>query len=135
MDIYSSGTVSVSGDQKNRSGIGGIFTVNLPLLNGIRDGLGALPIHLAPNTESSAENLLNRALQVLGKRLVPHSAGDLDDLIERDRLVVLDVLLLLLVAGGLLQRLDDKRGGGRHDGNGGLTVLDRELDGHAQPFL
>jgi hypothetical protein len=45
---------------------------------------------------------------------------------------MLDVLLLLAVARGLLEGLDDERGGGRDDGDSGLTVLDGELDGDAE---
>ena len=112
-----------------------MLTVNLARLNGVADILGALPIHLAPDAVRSAKNLLHGTLELLRERLVPHDAGDVDDLIEGDRLVVLDVLLLLLVPGGLLQRLDDEGRSGRHNGHGGLAVLDRELDGHAETFL
>ena len=48
---------------------------------------------------------------------------------------MLDVLLLLSVAGGFLQGLDDERRGRGDDGNGGLTVLDGELDGDTESFL
>jgi hypothetical protein len=48
---------------------------------------------------------------------------------------VLDVLLLLPVPGGLLERFDDEGGCGRDDRNGGLSVLDGELDGDSQTFL
>ena len=41
---------------------------------------------------------------------------------------MLDVLLLLAVAGRLLEGLDDERRGGGNNGNGGLTVLDGQLD-------
>ena len=47
---------------------------------------------------------------------------------------MLDVLLLLAVAGWLLERLDDEGGGRGDDGDGGLTVLDGELDGDAEAF-
>lgn len=134
MDFYSSGTTQVSFHHRISLREGG-FTVYLSRLNGVANGLGALPIHLASDTEGCAENLLDRALQLLGKRLVPHGARDFDDLIKGDRFVVLDVLLLLLVPRGLLQRLNDQGRGSRHNGHGGLAVLDRELDGDAQPFL
>jgi hypothetical protein len=48
---------------------------------------------------------------------------------------VLDVLFLLSVSGGLFEGFDDERGGRGHDGDGGLTVLDSELDGDAEAFL
>ena len=48
---------------------------------------------------------------------------------------MLDVLLLLAVAGWLLERLDDEGGGRGDDGDGGLTVLDGELDGDTESFL
>ena len=51
------------------------------------------------------------------------------DLIKRDALGVLDVLLLLAVTGRLLEGLDDERRGGGNDGDGSLTVLDGQLDG------
>jgi hypothetical protein len=66
---------------------------------------------------------------------VAHGAGDLDDLVEGDRLGVLDVLLLLAVTGRLLKGLDDEGRGGGNDGDGSLTVLDAELDGDTESFL
>lgn len=48
---------------------------------------------------------------------------------------MLDVLLLLAVPGGLLERLDDEgrcRGDNR---DGGLTILDSELDSDTETFL
>lgn len=61
-----------------------------------------------------------------------HGAADLDDLVERDGLGVLDVLLLFAVTRGLLEGLDDKGGGGGNDRDGGLTVLDGQADGDAE---
>ena len=61
-----------------------------------------------------------------------HGAADLDDLVERDGLGVLDVLLLFAVTRGLLEGLDDQRGGGGNDRDGGLTVLDGQADGDAE---
>ena len=55
------------------------------------------------------------------------------DLIKRDALGVLDVLLLLAVTGRLLEGLDDEGRGGGNDGDGGLTVLDGQLD--SDPLL
>lgn len=113
----------------------GPLTVDLACLDRIADSLGALAVHLAANRESSTQDLLDGALQALGERLEAHCPCDLDDLVQGDRLVVLDVLLLLAVARGLLQGADDKGRGGGDDGNGGLTVLDRELDGDAETLL
>jgi hypothetical protein len=48
---------------------------------------------------------------------------------------VLDVLLLLSVAGWLLEGLDDEGRGGWDDRDGGLTVLDGELDSDTETFL
>jgi hypothetical protein len=48
---------------------------------------------------------------------------------------VLDVLLLLAVTGRLLQSLDDQRRGGGHNRDGGLTVLDGELDRDTEALL
>ena len=61
-----------------------------------------------------------------------HGAADLDDLVERDGLGVLDVLLLFAVTRGLLEGLDDQGRGGRNDRDGSLTVLDGQADGDAE---
>jgi len=66
---------------------------------------------------------------------VSHLAGDLNDLVERDRLGVLDVLLLLAVTWRLLEGLDDEGGSRWDDRDGGLTVLDGESDGDTETFL
>lgn len=73
-----------------------------------------LAINLAPDTECSAEDLLDGALELLGERLVAHGPGNIDDVVERHGLVVLDVLLLLAVARGLLEGPDDE---GRRSGD------------------
>jgi len=106
--------------------------LNLAGLDLVRDVLGAAAVDLAASAESSSENLENGTLEVLGHGLEPHSAGNADDLIERNALGVLDVLLLLAVAGRLLEGLDDERRGGGNDGDGGLTVLDGQLDGDTE---
>ncbi|KAB8349723.1 hypothetical protein FH972_023738 [Carpinus fangiana] len=111
------------------------LTLNLAALDVVADRLGAPAVDLAAGGECSAQHLLDRTLERLGHGLVPQRAGDLDDLVQRDALGVLDVLLLLAVARRLLERLDDQRGGRRDDGHSGLTVLDGEPDGHAQTFL
>ena len=61
-----------------------------------------------------------------------HGAADLDDLVERDGLGVLDVLLLFAVTRGLLEGLDDQGRGGGHDRDSGLTVLDGQADSDAE---
>jgi hypothetical protein len=63
---------------------------------------------------------------------VAHGAANLNDLVKRDALGVLDVLLLFAVARGLLEGLDHKGGGGGNDRDGGLTVLDGQADGDAE---
>lgn len=83
-------------------------TLDFSTLNIITDILGTSSINLAANTERSSENLLNRAFQLFCKGLESHCARDLDDLIKRNRLAVLDVLLLLSIAGRLLQGFNDK---------------------------
>jgi hypothetical protein len=110
-------------------------TVDLARIDLLLDDLGALSVNLAADGEGSAEDLLDGALQGLGERLVAHGPSNVDDLIKRNRLAVLDVLLLLAVTWGLLQRTDDKRGGSRDDGDGGLTVLDGELDRDTEALL
>ena len=109
-------------------------TLNLARLNVVRDSLGATAINLAASAESSSEDLLDGTLQVLGHRLEPHGAGNVDDLIKRNALGVLNVLLLLAVAGRLLEGLDNERRSGGHDGDGGLTVLDGQLDRDTEAF-
>ena len=64
-----------------------------------------------------------------------HDTANLNDLVKRDGLGVLDVLLLLAVTRGLLEGLDDEGGGGGNDRDGGLTVLDGQADGDAETLL
>jgi len=85
------------------------LTLDLTRSNVITDSLGTSSINLATSAESSSENLLDTTLERLGQRLVLHLAGDFNDLVERDGLGVLDVLLLLAVARGFLEGLDDER--------------------------
>ena len=80
------------------------LTVNLSVVDGIDDGLRRLAVNLAANTVGSAENLLDSSRELLGERLVPHGTRNLNDLVQRHRLAVLDVLLLLAVAWGLCRR-------------------------------
>lgn len=108
------------------------LTLNLASLNVVRNVLGATAVNLAAGGEGSTEDLLDGTLEVLGHGLEAHGAGNVDDLIKRDRLGVLDVLLLLAVTRRLLEGLDDERRGGGDDRDSGLTVLDGELDGDAK---
>lgn len=111
------------------------LTVDLARIDLVLDDLGALSLDLAADREGSTQDLLDGAGQSLGERLVSHGPGNVDDLLKRNRLAVLDVLLLLAVTWGLLERTDDKRGGGGDDGDGGLTVLDGELDRDTEALL
>lgn len=111
------------------------LTVDLARIDLVLDNLGALSVDLAANREGSTEDLLDSAGQSLGERLESHGPGNVDDFLKRNRLAVLDVLLLLSVTWGLLQSTDDERGGGGNDGDGGLTVLDGELDRDTEALL
>jgi len=106
--------------------------LDLAGLNVVGDVLGAAAIDLAAGGEGSSEDLLDGTLEVLGHGLEAHGAGNGDDLVERNRLGVLDVLLLLAVTWGLLEGLDDERRSRGDDRDGGLTVLDGELHGDAK---
>jgi hypothetical protein len=108
------------------------LTLNLARLDVVGDALGGAAIDLATSGEGGADNLKDGTLERLGHGLVAHGAGNLNDLVKRDRLGVLDVLLLFAVTRGLLERLDDKGGGRRNDRDGGLTVLDGQADGDAE---
>jgi hypothetical protein len=121
-------------DQQRR-GEGKKRTVNLASLNRIANRLRALAIHLATNAESSAQNLLDATLEVLGEGLEAHRPRNLNHLVESDRAAVLDVLDLLAVTRGLLERPDDEGRRRRDDRHLGLAVLDRELDRHAKTLL
>jgi hypothetical protein len=108
--------------------------VDVTGVDGLNDSLGRLAINLAANTVGGSENLLDGTREVLGERLVSHGAGDLNDLVKGDRLVVLDVLLLLAITGRLLEGLDDQGGSSGDNRHSSLTVLDGELDSYAQAF-
>lgn len=118
--------------QRNRSEK---LTINLSSINGLGDFTRALAVNLAADAKCSAQNLLDATLQFLGVRFELHRPCDLNDLVDRDGLVVLDVLLLFPVSRRLLQRLDDQGRRSRDDRDGGLTVLDSELDGDAETLL
>lgn len=105
-------------------------TLNSSTRDIVLDRLGASSVDLAAHTEGGAENLLHNTLQALGEGLESHGSGNVNDLIQCDRLGVLDVLLLLAIPRGLLQCPDDEGRRGRDDRDCGLTVLDGELDGH-----
>lgn len=108
------------------------LTLNLAGLDVVGDALGGAAVDLATGGEGSADNLKDSTLEGLGHGLVAHGAANLNDLVKRDGLGVLDVLLLLAVTRGLLEGLDDKGGGGGNDRDGSLTVLDGQADGDAE---
>jgi len=108
------------------------LTVNLASVNVVGDILGATAINLATDGEGSTEDLEDGTLESLGHGARAHGTGNLNNVIQGDGLVVLDVLLLLAVTRGLLEGLDDKGGGGGHNRDGGLTVLDGETDSHTE---
>lgn len=122
---------------KNRVEMGWQLTLNVALLDLIADLLGRAAVNLAANAESGTEDFQHRSLELTGERLVggAHGAGNVNNLVEGDRLVVLNVLLLLAVTRRLLECADDEGGSGRHNRHGSLSVLNGELDGHAQTFL
>ena len=51
----------------------------------------------APDALGGAQDLLQRACQILGERLWPHRPCNIDNFVARDVSRVLDVLLLLTV--------------------------------------
>lgn len=106
--------------------------LDLAGLDVVGDSLGAAAVNLATGGESSSEDLKNGTLEGLGHGLEAHGLGDGNDLVKRNGLGVLDVLLLLAVPGRLLEGLDDEGRGGGNDGDGSLTVLDGQLDSDAQ---
>lgn len=108
--------------------------LNLAVVDSLDDGLRGLAVDLAADRVSSSQNLLDATLQLLGEGLVAHGAGNLDDLVNGDGLVVLDVLLLLAVTRGLLEGLDDERRGSGDNRDRSLTVLDGQLDGDTETF-
>ena len=77
------------------------LTVNLTSQDVVRDVLGTSALNLATNAVRRTQDLPYCSRQVLGERLVAHRPADLDNLLQRDGLGVLDVLLLLAVAWGL----------------------------------
>jgi len=96
--------------------------------------MGSHTVNGASNGLGSTEDLLHDSGQLLGLGPGPHDSGGADDVVHGDVAVVLDVLDLLAVAWRLLQGLDDQGGGGGHNVDLGLTVLDGQLDGDLQTF-
>lgn len=94
--------------------------------------LRRLAIDSAANGAGGAENLLDGARKVLRQRALAHLAGDAVNVVDGEVAVVQNVLLSLAIACGLLERLNEKRGGRRHDFDGALTVLDQHFARHLQ---
>lgn len=69
--------------------------------------MSRLAVNSGTNRLGSTEDLLDGTLKRLGKRLGSHLTGNVDDLVQRNRTVVLDVLLLLSVSWGLLKSTND----------------------------
>lgn len=114
-------------------------------VDGLNDVVRGTAVDGAADGLSGTEDLLNTTSEVLGHGLVGHLAGNLKgqlfmglwlahvvDLVEGNVSSVLDVLLLLAVTDRLLEGLDDKGGSRGDDRDGGLTVLDGELDGDTE---
>ena len=83
-------------------------TLDLSAGDVIADGLRTSTIHLTSDTKGGAQNLLDGPLEVLGQRFEPHRSCDVDDLVEGDRLGMLDVLLFLSITRRLLERSNDQ---------------------------
>lgn len=110
-------------------------TVNFTSLDIVADILGAAAIDLAANGESGAQNLQDGSAELLGQASGPHDTRNVDDLVQRNRLRMLNVLFLLAVTRRLLEGLDDEGRSRRNDGDGGLTILDGESHGDTETFL
>lgn len=110
--------------------VGGNLTLTLVDLT---DDLGGgLAVDGATNRDAGSNDLLDGSGHLTGERALAENLGDVVDLSESDVSVVLSVLLLLAVAGRLLEGSDDHGGGGGDDLDGGLTVLNDQLDGDLQ---
>merc|ERR1712203_373003 len=107
-------------------------TVDLAIIDLVDDVVRVLAVDCAADRLSRAQDLLHHPGELPGHRPGPHHPGSVDDVVQRDVAAVLDVLDLLPVARRLLQGLDDKGCGRRHHGDGGLPVLDLELDRHLE---
>ena len=90
--------------------------------------MSRLAVNSGTNRLGSTENLLDGTLKRLGKRLGSHLTGNVNDLVQRNRTVVLDVLLLLSVSWGLLKSTNDQRRGRGNNRDSSLTVLDGKLN-------
>ena len=82
-------------------------TIDLSILDVFRDILWTPAINLTADRVGSSQDFQNGTPQLLGERLEAHGACDIDNLVERNGLGVLDVLLLLSVTRGFLEGLDD----------------------------
>jgi len=78
---------------------------------------------------------LRVTVKLLCQTLEAHCSCNLDDLVQSNRLAVLDVLLFLSVSWWFFEGSDDQGGRGRDDRDGSLTILDCELNCDAETFL
>jgi hypothetical protein len=108
--------------------------INLARLDVVADILGATSINLATDRESGTQDFKDSSTKLLGKGARAHGTSDVDDVVERDGLGVLDVLLLLAVTRRLLEGLDHEGRSRGNDRDRSLTVLDGELDGDTETF-
>jgi len=107
-----------------------LLTINLAFIDRVRDGLRALAINLAADAEGGSQHFLDRTLQRLGEGLITHCPCNLDDLVQGNRLAVLDIFLLLAIPRRLLQGADDEGRCGGDDRDSCLPVL----NGQAAPW-
>merc|ERR1719189_2899763 len=107
-------------------------TVDLPIIDLVDNVVRVLTINSAADRLGRAQDLLHHPRELPRHRPGPHHPGSVDDVVERDVAAVLDVLDLLSVTRRFLQGLDDKGRGRRYHGDGGLPVLDLELDRHLE---
>lgn len=95
-----------------------------------RDVLGALLIDSAADGDAGTEDLLDRAGEVDGHRLLglSHGLGNGDNLLELEITVVSHILGLLSISAGLLKSLDEEGSSSGEDSDRALSVLDSDLN-------
>lgn len=111
--------------------LGGLLNSDRSILDGGDHVSSGLLVNSATNSSASSEDLQNGTSEGLGERTGAHDLSDTNNVVEGDVSVVLNVLLLLAITVGLVEGLDDQSGGSGDHLDGGLTVLDDQLDGNA----